>query len=103
MLDETELVIRPIVQESVQHNARVSAPFVISLHLSHLPGSNAAYLLLNANMHFATDGLEHARTHSVALRCRRRDLGFGILAWFHLLHLWHGNRFHPYLRSESGE
>lgn len=37
MLDERELAIHPIVQESVQHNARVSS--LPSLHTDHTPTS----------------------------------------------------------------
>lgn len=33
MIDERELAIHPIVQESVQHNARVSAARQIRCHL----------------------------------------------------------------------
>jgi hypothetical protein len=96
MLDERELATRPIVQDSVQHNARVSHPLPLPKPTAPL----RPYIRLSrADMHLATDGLEHSGTHSLALRCRRWNAGLGVISWFHLLHHRHGRRLCAHLHA----
>lgn len=104
MLDEKELATRPIVQESVQHNARVSSPF--GNHRLSPQYLRVIFLVpcqATANMHLATDGLEYPRSHSLLVRGSRRYTWSGILAWLHLLLLGYGCCFRSHLRAQGGE
>lgn len=80
-LDERELAIHPIVTESVQHNARVS-PFTC---VQDPPYRDVYPYDFKADMRLATDRLEHSCPDCVAVRSRRWNSGFGIVAGLRVL------------------
>lgn len=91
MLDERELIVRPIVPESVQHNARVSEnicsahPSLLTQHVFY-----PVYTPLLTTLLSTTDRLQHPRPDSFTLRRRRRHSGSGILVGLYLLLSRHG-------------
>lgn len=82
MLDERELQIHPIVQDSVQHNARVCELF--------------PHLLPQQPLTVSTDHLEHPQPDRLALRRRRRHARPRVVPGLRVL----PRRHPPHLRSD---
>lgn len=99
MLDERQLALKPIVGESVGHNARVS------LYPVHLPSSLPTILprpsVTRPLMHKAADSLQHPRPNSIPLRRRRRNSRPGVPTWLLLLLHRHGHRVSPHILAQS--
>jgi hypothetical protein len=94
MIDERELVIRPIVPESMQHNARVSQAY--SSPQRHKSLSQTPLLT-----HITLDSLKHSLSDRLAVRRRRWYPGTGIVSRLRILLHWHRSRFWAYLLAQG--
>lgn len=102
MLDERQLALKPIVGESVGHNARVSAHNICSACWESLRqckafASNVTTQLTGRYL----DCLQHPCFDRVTLRRGRRYSGPGIIAWILLLLRRHRHCLIARLLAES--
>lgn len=101
MLDERQLALKPIVGESVGHNARVSILLTLAIMPFHSLPSQKRYIICQSLTHKISDRLQHPKPNSIALRCRRRNAGPGIPARVLLLLRGHGYRLPTHVLSQS--
>jgi len=101
MLDERQLALKPIVGESVGHNARVSILLTLASMLFHSLPSQKCYIICHSLTRKVLDRLQHPKPNSIALRCRRRNTGPGIPTRLLLLLRRHGYRLPTHVLSQS--
>lgn len=93
MINERELAINPIVQESVQHNTQVKLPFPT---LSLAPAQLTKHIIF-------TDNLQHPLPNRLPIRRRLRNPRPRIISRLFILSRRKPPRFCPHLRLLSGK